>query len=54
MITMSNEDVLDQAAVAEVTDNNQRPKDGEILYFQMILKVLLDFAIQKYPPNQQA
>ena len=54
LIIMSSEDVLFQAISAEVTDNNQRPKESDLITFQMMLKTILDPAIQKYPPDQQA
>ena len=54
LITMSSEDVLVQAISAEVTANNQRPKESDLISFQIMLKTLLDPAIQKYPPDQQA
>ena len=53
LITMSSEDVLVQATSAEVAANNKRPKESELISFQMMLKTLLDLAIQKYPPDQQ-
>ena len=53
-ITMSNEDVLAHAEATEVTDNNQRPKESELLSSKIIQKTLLDPAIQKDPPDQQA
>ena len=54
LITMIDIDVHAQAEEAEVTDNNQRTKERELLSFQMMPKMLLDPAIQKYPPYQQA
>ena len=54
LITMSNEDVLVEAEAVEVIANNQRPKERDLIYFQMIPKMLLDTAIQKYPPDQKA
>ena len=38
----------------EVTSNNQRPTDINILSFKMMPKTLLDPAIQKDPPDKQA
>ena len=51
LIIMSSEDVIVQATSAEVTDNNQRPKESELIYFQMMLKTLLNPAIQIYRPQ---
>ena len=54
LIAISNEDVLAQLAAAEVTANNQRPKESELLSFQMMPNTLLNPAIQNDPPDQQA
>ena len=54
LVTMSNEYVLAYAEGAEVTANNKWPKEIKLLSFQMTTKPLLDPAIHKYPPDQQA
>ena len=54
LITIINEDVLAHSTAAEVTANNQRPKESQLLSFQMMPKTLLNPAIQKDPPDQQA
>ena len=54
LITMRNEYLISQAASVEVIANNQRPKESELLSVQMMPKTLLNTAIQKDPPDQQA
>ena len=54
LITMRNKDIISKVLAAGVTCNNQRPKESELIYFQMMLKTLLNPAIQIYPPDQQA
>ena len=51
LVTISNEYVLSQASASEVTGNNQRPKESDILSFQMILKTLINPSIHKYSPD---
>ena len=53
LIKMRNKDVLAQAASDEVTSNNQRPKESELLSFKMMPKMLINPAIYKYPLDQQ-